>query len=64
VRIIIYKEVKTMMGEKERLLAARKAWREGNLDELRWIFGEMDLDLDAIMEDTFRESLCGGKNFD
>ena len=53
-----------MMGEKERLLAARKAWREGNLDELRWIFGEMDLDLDAIMEDTFRESLCGGKNFD
>lgn len=53
-----------MMGEKERLQAARKAWREGNIDELRWIFGEMDLDLDAIMEDNFRESLCGGKNFD
>ena len=53
-----------MMGEKERLQAARKAWREGNIDELRWIFGEMDLDIDAIMENTFRESLCGGKNFD
>ena len=52
------------MTERERLLAARKAWREGNLDELRWLFGEMGLDLDDSMEDVFRESLCAGKNFD
>ena len=53
-----------MMNERERLLAARKAWNEGKLDELRRIFGDMDLDLDEIMEDTFRESLCAGKNFE
>ena len=53
-----------MMDERERLLAARKAWKEGRLYELRRIFGDMDLDLDDIMEATFRESLCAGKNFE
>lgn len=53
-----------MMDERERLLAARKAWKEKRLYELRRIFGDMDLDLDDIMEKTFRESLCAGKNFE
>ena len=52
------------MTEKEKLAAAREAWRKGNLDELRWLFGEMDKDLDEIMDTTFQEVLCAGKNFD
>ena len=52
------------MTEKERRSAAREAWRKGDLDELRWLFGEMDKDLDEIMDTTFQEVLCAGKNFD
>ena len=64
VRTIISKEEKAMMDERDRLLAAREAWKEGRLYELRRIFGDMDLDLDDIMENTFREYLCAGKNFE
>ena len=52
------------MTKEESLTAAREAWKSGNLNALRRIFGEANKDLDVIMDDTFQETLCAGKNFD